>query len=59
MLAELPIEPRVGRLILLGAAFRTLDPTLTIAAAMGYKDPFVSPPTKRHEADEVREGEKV
>jgi len=54
VLAELPIEPRVGRLILLGAILGTLDPTLTIAAAMGYKDPFLSPPTKRREADEVR-----
>ncbi len=54
MLAELPVEPKVGRLILLGAALRTLDPALTIAAAMGYKDPFLSPPTRRQEADEVR-----
>ena len=54
VLAELPIEPRVGRLILLGAILGTLDPALTIAAAMGYKDPFLSPPTKRREADEVR-----
>jgi len=53
VLAELPIEPRVGRLILLGAILGTLDPALTIAAAMGYKDPFLSPPTKRREADEV------
>ena len=54
VLAELPIEPRVGRLILLGAILGTLDPALTIAASMGYKDPFLSPPTKRREADEVR-----
>ena len=54
VLAELPIEPQVGRLILLGAILGTLDPALTIAASMGYKDPFLSPPTKRREADEVR-----
>ena len=52
-LAELPIEPRVGRLVLLGVVFGTLDPVLTIAASLGYKEPFLSPPTKRREADEV------
>ena len=52
-LAELPIEPVIGRLVLLGAVLGALDPVLTIAAAMGYRDPFVNPPTKRQQADEV------
>ena len=52
-LAELPIEPLIGRLVLLGAVLGALDPILTIAAAMGYRDPFVNPPTKRQQADEV------
>ena len=52
-LAQLPIEPRVGQLVLLGAVFGTLDPVLTIAASLGYKEPFLSPPTKRREATEV------
>ncbi|KAK7196268.1 RNA editing associated helicase 2 [Novymonas esmeraldas] len=32
-LAQLPIEPQIGKLILLGAAFRCLDTALTIAAS--------------------------
>ena len=52
-LAELPIEPMIGRLVLLGAVLGAMDPILTIAASMGYRDPFVNPPTKRQQADEV------
>ena len=52
-LAELPIEPVIGRLILLGVVLGAADPILTIAAAMGNRDPFVTPPTKRQQADEV------
>ena len=52
-LAELPIEPLIGRLVLLGAVLGALDPILTIAACIGYRDPFVNPPTKRQQADEV------
>ena len=53
VLAELPIEPVIGRLVLLGAVLGALDPILTIAASMGHRDPFVNPPTKRQQADEV------
>ena len=53
-LAELPIEPVIGRLVLLGAVLGALDPVLTIAASFGHRDPFVNPPTKRQQADEVR-----
>jgi ATP-dependent RNA helicase DHX36 len=53
-LAELPIEPMIGRLVLLGTVLGAVDPILTIAASMGYRDPFVNPPTKRQQADEVR-----
>ena len=45
-LAELPIEPTVGRLVLLGAVLGALDPILTIAATLGYRDPFVNPTNK-------------
>ena len=42
-LANLPVHPRVGRMILFGAMFACLDPVLTIASALGFKDPFVIP----------------
>ncbi len=42
-LARLPVEPRIGKMILFGAMFCCLDPILTIAASLSFKDPFVIP----------------
>ncbi|KAF5910256.1 putative ATP-dependent RNA helicase DHX57 [Clarias magur] len=51
-LACLPVDVRIGKLMLLGAIFRCLDPALTIAASLAFKSPFVSPWDKRQEANE-------
>ncbi|XP_061770530.1 putative ATP-dependent RNA helicase DHX57 [Nerophis ophidion] len=51
-LARLPVDVRVGKLMLFGAIFRCLDPGLTIAASLAFKSPFVSPWDKREEANE-------
>lgn len=40
-LACLPVDVRIGKLMLLGAIFRCLDPVLTIAASLAFKSPFV------------------
>ncbi|XP_033112396.1 ATP-dependent DNA/RNA helicase DHX36-like [Anneissia japonica] len=50
-LARLPVEPKIGRLILFGAMFCCLDPILTIAACLSFKDPFFTPLGKEKEAD--------
>lgn len=42
-LAHLPVNPRVGKIILFAAMFSCLDPVLTIASALGFKEPFVIP----------------
>lgn len=42
-LARLPVEPHIGKMILFGALFCCLDPVLTIAAGLSFKDPFVIP----------------
>ena len=42
-LATLPVDPRVGKMILFGAIFSCLDPVLTVASVLGFKDPFVFP----------------
>ena len=42
-LANLPVNPRIGKIILFGAVFSCLDPVLTIASALGFKEPFVIP----------------
>ncbi|XP_053681355.1 putative ATP-dependent RNA helicase DHX57 [Anopheles nili] len=50
-LAALPVDVRIGKLMLFGAIFQCLDSVLTIAAILSYKSPFVSPFSKRDEAD--------
>ena len=38
-LADLPLEPKFGKMILYGVVLKCLDPVLTIASTMSYKDP--------------------
>lgn len=52
-MAYLPVEPRIGKMIIYGVIFRCLDPLLTIAAGLSYKDPFVTPLNFRQQADQV------
>ncbi|CAB1116380.1 unnamed protein product [Ectocarpus sp. CCAP 1310/34] len=42
-LATLPVEPRVGKMMLYGAIFGCVEPAITIAAAMSCRNPFVAP----------------
>ncbi|NXA95847.1 DHX36 helicase, partial [Melanocharis versteri] len=53
-LARLPVEPHIGKMILFGALFCCLDPVLTIAASLSFKDPFVIPLGKEKMADARR-----
>ena len=46
-LATLPVDPRVGKMMIYGALFNCVDPALTIAAAMSARNPFMSPFDKR------------
>uniref|UniRef100_A0A6Q2WUT0 RNA helicase n=1 Tax=Esox lucius TaxID=8010 RepID=A0A6Q2WUT0_ESOLU len=50
-LARLPVEPHIGKLILFGALLGCLDPVLTIAASLSFKDPFFIPLGKEKVAD--------
>jgi len=38
-LADLPVEPRYGKMILYSVVLKCLDPILTIACALAYRDP--------------------
>ena len=49
-LAMLPVDPRLGKMLVYGAIFRCLDPVLTIAASLSLNSIFVSPTGKRDEA---------
>eukprot|EP00873_Tetraselmis_striata_P014025 jgi/Tetstr1/434289/TSEL_023396.t1 len=50
-LAVLPVDARVGKMLLIAAIMGCLDPVLTVAAAMSSRSPFVAPLEKREEAD--------
>eukprot|EP00741_Cyanophora_paradoxa_P024262 tig00021759_g23429.t1 len=53
-LAALPVDVRIGKMLIYGAVFDCLDPVLTIAAGMAFRSPFVSPIEAREEADRAR-----
>ncbi|EDW45762.1 GM11277 [Drosophila sechellia] len=53
-LAALPVDVRIGKLMLYGAIFQCLDSVLTIAACLSNKSPFVSPLNKRTEANKCK-----
>jgi ATP-dependent RNA helicase DHX36 len=46
-LANLPVDPRVGKMLIMGAIFSCLDPVLTIAAGLTVRDPFMLPVDKK------------
>ncbi|XP_077479047.1 3'-5' RNA helicase YTHDC2 [Stigmatopora argus] len=43
-LADLPVEPHLGKMVLCAVVLKCLDPILTIACTLGYRDPFILPP---------------
>ena len=53
-LSTLPVDARIGKLILFGAMFGVADEALTIAAILSHRSPFMSPPQKRDEADQAK-----
>ncbi|XP_053316891.1 putative ATP-dependent RNA helicase DHX57 isoform X2 [Spea bombifrons] len=53
-LASLPVDVRIGKLMLFGAIFRCLDPALTIAGSLAFKSPFVCPWDKKEEANKKK-----
>lgn len=40
-LAALPVNPRLGKIIIFGALFSCLYPAVIVAAFLGHKDPFI------------------
>ncbi|TFK77465.1 P-loop containing nucleoside triphosphate hydrolase protein, partial [Pluteus cervinus] len=53
-LAMLPIDLRLGKMLVLGTIFQCLNPILTIAASLSSKPVFVSPMEKREEAKQAK-----
>ncbi|GMN39573.1 hypothetical protein TIFTF001_008810 [Ficus carica] len=53
-LCSLPLEPNIGKMLLMGSIFQCLNPALTIAAALAHRDPFVLPIDRKEEADAAK-----
>ncbi|KAI5065119.1 hypothetical protein GOP47_0019814 [Adiantum capillus-veneris] len=53
-LSTFPVEPTIGKMLVMGSTFGCLEPVLTIAAGLTLRDPFVSPFDKRDMADRKR-----
>ncbi|GAA5942994.1 uncharacterized protein JCM15063_006271 [Sporobolomyces koalae] len=54
VLLQLPVEAAIGKLCLLGSFFRCLEQTLTLAAILTNRDPFLSPPLMKEQADRIK-----
>ncbi|WP_295543324.1 ATP-dependent RNA helicase HrpA [uncultured Thiohalocapsa sp.] len=52
-LARLPVDPRIGRMLLAAAAHKCLAEMLIIAAALAVQDPRERPMEQRQSADEI------
>ncbi|CAI0402208.1 unnamed protein product [Linum tenue] len=53
-LCTLPMDPNIGKMLLIGSIFQCLGPALTIAAGLAHRDPFVLPIDRKHEADAAK-----
>ncbi|CAO1616358.1 unnamed protein product [Jaminaea pallidilutea] len=53
-LANLPLDLRLGKLLILGCLFQCLEPLLTVAAIMSCKPMFATPFEKRDELAAIR-----
>jgi HrpA-like RNA helicase len=43
----LPVEPKLGKMLIFGAIFNCLDPILTIVSGLSVRDPFLTPFDKK------------
>jgi len=55
-MTELPIDPRLAKMVLIAVGLKCLDPVVTIAASLASDDPFVIPmsPIERKKAFECK-----
>ncbi|KAL2344743.1 hypothetical protein Fmac_006028 [Flemingia macrophylla] len=53
-LTLLPMEPKLGKMLIFGVIFNCLDPILTIVAGLSVRDPFLTPMDKKDLAEEAK-----
>ncbi|KAH6761194.1 RNA helicase family protein [Perilla frutescens var. hirtella] len=46
-LSVLPVDPKLGKMLIMGAIFCCFDPILTIVAGLSVRDPFLLPQDKK------------
>jgi len=54
-LAKLPLDPQIGKMILMAAIFQCIDPITSAAATLSFKDPFYRPIGKESEVDKAKQ----
>lgn len=47
LLSMLPVEPKLGKMLIFGAIFNCLDPILTVVSGLSVRDPFLMPFDKK------------
>ncbi len=53
LMARLPLDPRISRIIIESMALGSVEEITILAAALSIQDPRVRPPEKEHKADEI------
>lgn len=43
----LPVEPKLGKMLIFGAIFNCLQPVMTVVAGLSVRDPFLMPFDKK------------
>jgi ATP-dependent RNA helicase DHX36 len=43
----LPVDPKLGKMLIMGSVFRCIDPILTVVAGLSVRDPFLLPQDKK------------
>ncbi|CAL1369813.1 unnamed protein product [Linum trigynum] len=53
-LSVLPVEPKLGKMLILGAIFKCLDPIMTVVAGLSVREPFLMPFDKKDLAESAK-----
>ncbi|KAK4486617.1 hypothetical protein RD792_006868 [Penstemon davidsonii] len=53
-LSMLPVEPKLGKMLIFGSIFNCLDPIMTIVAGLSVRDPFLMPFDKKDLAESAK-----
>ncbi|VFQ97844.1 unnamed protein product [Cuscuta campestris] len=53
-LSMLPVEPKLGKMLILGSIFNCVDPIMTVVAGLSLRDPFLMPFDKKDLAESAK-----